>query len=466
MVTLALLLGPIAGERAVAEPVRCLAESTSEPLNLSDAVIAALSHEPHLNLAREDVHESTADVRSSKTAFLPKGQLLVDDERFDPHGAAAPVTVVGNNILGGTRTYSAYGSVSISWNIMNSGRDLAAYHGALAGLRASDAALFSQLDDTLSGVLKAYAELHESHLSVEQKGVALDRLKAIAARSEERFRHGDGTTIAIGQAREAALDAEQTMNQACNSLTTKSLALAKALGVRLPANHVLLATSAVPNLPATLADLTDPQPVIEQDPEVVSAKEKVTQAESALKQTHAAFGPSISLDARRDYLGQNTDSLSAANNGIGPNSYRIGVSVVQPLFPFTSESSAITKARSELHKAQIAVEQARGDADARLRTAIAAQQEASASYRAALLSVEEASQVVALTRSLRKAGRTDLDNLEHAELDLEKSKLDAATLESNRNMADWDAARAFYATRFARVILHMLGIEMTNEVPN
>lgn len=455
----------IAADMEVPEP-KCVAVSASQSLTLTDAVIQSLSNEPHLILAREDVAESKADLKAARTPFLPKGQLIVDDERFVPSNAAAPVTVVGNNILGGTRTYSAYGSVSVSWNILSSGRDMAGFRAAQAGVRASDAALYGQLDDTLSGLLKAYADVYEARLTVDQQSKAVDRLRAIESRSEQRFRQGDGTTIAVGQARSAALDAERTLNQTCSGLTEKSLALAKAIGVQLPAGELLLATSELPALAAAVVDSSDPTAAVENDPEVISAKEKVTEAEAGLRQTHAAFGPSIEIDARRDYLGQDVDSLSLANHAIAPNSYRVGVSLIQPLFSFTTESSAIDKARVALRKAQVSTNQARGDADAKLRTAIAAQVEADASYRAAQSSVTEAQQVVELTVSLYKAGRTDMDSVEHAELDLEKVQTEFRTMASHRLLANWDVARAFQATRFAYALLHQLGIEFPDALPN
>ena len=45
--------------------------------------------------------------------------------------------VVGNNILGGPETRSGYGSLALSWKVMNSGRDVAGLHSAIAGVHAA-----------------------------------------------------------------------------------------------------------------------------------------------------------------------------------------------------------------------------------------------------------------------------------------------------------------------------------------
>jgi outer membrane protein len=429
-------------------------------VSLADAIVQSLRSEPHLIMVRQDVIESKADVTAALAPFLPKAQITVDEERFVPSNGFAPVTVVGNNILGGAKTYSAYGSIAISWNILSSGRDVAGYKGALATVRASKASLYGELDDTLSAVLKGYADVYETKLSIDQQKRSLDLLREIEHRAEERYEHGDGTTIAIGQSREAALDAEKTLNDSCRGLTEKSASLAKAMGVRLPVNRLLVATSALPEAPAQSLDAGAIDSSVESDPNVVSANEKIAAAEQKLKQTHAAFGPTMSIDARRDYLGQDIDSLSAANNIIAPNSYRIGISFSQPIFPFAAELGAMWKAKAEVRRAQAVTEQARIDADGKLRMAVSASLEAQASYRAARANLLEAQGVLTLTESLRQAGRTDLDDLAHARIDLQKAQAQADTLLSQALLAKWELERSFQATQFPAVLLSRLNIEL------
>jgi outer membrane protein TolC len=463
---LAVTGSPDAGWAQAVPESKCAAANAFQPISLTDAVVQSLSNEPHLIIARLDVVESKADLKAAKTPFLPKAQLIFDNERFVPSGAAAPVTVVGNNILGGTGAYSAYGSIGVSWNIISSGRDMAGYRGAKAEVRSSNAALQSQLDDTLSELLKGYADVFETRLNVDQQSRALDSLRDIEGRADERYRHGNGTAIAIGQARAAALDAERTLNQTCRTLTEKSVALAKAIGVRLPAGQLLLATSRLPDASSAGLSPADAEAAVESDPAVISAKEKVTVAEEKLKQARAAYGPSVSIDARRDYLGQDADSLSGANHTIGPNSYRVGVSFIQPIFPFTSEASAVDKARAELRRAETLADQARMEVDSKLRTTMSAKVEVESSYRAAQSSFTAAQQIFELTESLYKAGRTDLDSLEHSRMDLEKIQVDLLTLASQRAVANWDVERALLSARFAPAFLHQLGIEFSDVLPN
>ncbi len=234
------ILGALSGHPGVAEDLHdatgpaCDAAKTAMPVSLASALVEALQNEPHVIVARQDLAESKAAATAAVAPFLPKGQLIVDEGRFVPNNPFQPVTVIGSNVLGGSKAYSAYAAITISWNIMSSGRDIAGLRAAREDVHASTDALHSQFADTLSGVLKAYSEVYEASIALSQQEQSLVLLKAISHRAEERYQHGDGTTIAIGQARGAALDAEKSINETCRSLTEKSSALAKAAGIRLP----------------------------------------------------------------------------------------------------------------------------------------------------------------------------------------------------------------------------------------
>jgi outer membrane protein TolC len=428
-------------------------------IELADVVGLSLRFQPQLIIARQDTVESRSDARAASAPFLPSVQLAVIDEQYAPSNGGGPVVVVGNTVLGGTQTKSAYGSISLSWNLMNSGRDLAAYRGAQAEVRAAFFGLDSQLADTLTGVLQAYADLYEAELAARNQADAVGVLKAIQARAAERYQNGHGTAISIGQARVAALDAEQSLNRACRKVSERSAALAQSAGIRVSAQQMLFAQEPVPMPivdPGTRAPL---DAVVESTPAVMAAKEKVVQAEAKLHQTQRAFGPSLSLSVRRDYLGQDADSFAAANHHIAPNDYRVGLSFEQPLFPLVSEAAAVSKARAEFRKAQASYEQSRLDAGTRFWNALSAQREAEASYAAAKASYAESQRVLTLTESLYRAGRTDLDNVQHAQMDKDKADTDVRTLESRRAFAQWAAARSLRPGEFAQMIFQQLHLE-------
>jgi outer membrane protein TolC len=425
-----------------------------------DAVRQSLSAQPQLIVAQQEVIESRSDVRAAVAPFLPTVTALLQDEKYVPANGGGPVIVVGNNVLGGPQTRSAYGSLNLTWNVMNSGRDVAGLRSAMAGVHAASFGLDSQLSDTLSGVLQAYADLYEAEVDAAHQAGATAVLKELHARTQERFRNGNGTTVAIGQARSAELDAEQSLNRACRTVVEKSAALAEAVGIRIPAEQRLAASQPLPMPLIDLGALSALDDLVENTPAVAAAKAKVAAATAKFQQAKRGFGPSITFSARREYLGQAVDSYGAANHHIGPSDYRVDLGIEQPLFPVATEVAAVDRARAELRKAQAGYDQARIEAETKLRGALSMQREAEASFIAAKTSLGESRQVLALTESLYHAGRTDLDNVQHAQMDRDKAEAQTRTLASRRASAEWAAARALQPSQFPNVLFGQLHLQV------
>jgi outer membrane protein TolC len=455
----------LAYESAPSMARACNDDGKPRAVDLAEAVVGSLSHEPQLMVAREDVMEARSDVTGALAPFMPSIQFALVEEKYVPSNSASPVIVVGNTVLGGAQTKSAYGALSLSWNIMNSGRDIAAYHGAQANLRAASSGLDSQLADTLTGVLQAAADAYEAQVAVRGEASALVGLNAILSRADERFRNGHGTTVAIGHARAAALDAEQSLNRSCRTLAEKSATLARAIGIRVPAQERLSMDAPLPLPTPSVASEFDLDASIDSAPAVVEAREKLDAAQAKLREAQRAFGPTMSLSVRRDYLGQDPASFANANHHIAPNDYRVGLSIEQPLFPFDSEVAQVGKARAQVRKAEAGYEQAWLEAQTKSRSVLSAQREAAASYVAAKASLGESERVLALTQSLYHAGRTDLDNVEHAQMDRDKAETDVLTLASKRALAEWTATRALQPRTFPDVLFRQLHLHVEARDP-
>ena len=276
----------------------CSDAGIPQPVQLADAVRQSLSTQPQLIAAQQDVVESRSDVRAAVAPFLPTVTASVMDEKYVPANGGGPVIVVGNNVLGGPETRSGYGSLALSWNVMNSGRDVAGLHSAIAGVHAASLGLDSQLSDTLSGILQAYADLYEAEIDAANESAATEVLKEIHARAEERFSNGNGTTLAIGQARTSELDAEQSLNKACRTVVEKSAALAEAVGIRIPARQRLTAAQPLP-MPVPVieaGDLDSLDEIVENTSTVAAAKAKVDAAAAKFQQAKRSFGPVTSRD--------------------------------------------------------------------------------------------------------------------------------------------------------------------------
>ena len=433
----------------------CSDNQPIQQVELPATVTQALAQQPQLQIAHANVLASQSNVKAAKGAFLPQIGLSAVEEKFTPSNGNTPVVVVGNTVLGGPQIKSAYASLGLKWNLWNDGRDVAALHGAQAGVRSAGYGVDEQLDDTLLGVLKAYADLYEAEVIARSDAEAAAGLAAIRKRAEQRYARGYGTEVAVGQARVDALNAEQTLNGACRDLDDKSAALAQAMGVELSSIHRLY-TLEPPLQPDPEADANTLDDLVDASPGVAEARENVLAAQDALKKARGEYGPTLTLSVQRDFLGQDPYSFERANHHIGPADWRIGLEFTQPLFPTNSESADVEKAHADLSKAQASYREARIDAQTKLLGAISARNAAERSFQSAAASVSDAEHVLALTEAQYHAGRKDLDAVEHAKMDLDAAQANVEKLGAQRALAEWTAERAQFPQQFPIVLLRQL----------
>lgn len=447
------------GDIAAANVALCNDGEPTQPLGLPVAVAQTLNLEPQLLIAQANELASRSDLEAATAGFLPKVDLSAEDERYVPSNANSPIVVVDNTVLGGAQTKSAYASLSLQWNLWSDGRDLAAFRGAKAGIRAAAHGLDEQLDETLIGVLKAYSDLYATEVTARNDAQAATALEAIRARAQKRYLQGYGTEVDVGQARIHALNAAQTLSGACRDLDDKSAALAKAVGLEMSALRELRVAAPPEPISNSLRGRTLGE-LVGSSPAVAEARENMLAARMKLHQAFGEFGPKISFSVQRDYLGQNTDSFGRANRRIAPEDYRVGLEFEQPLFPLASEGSDVERARAELRKAQASYRQAILDAQTKVAEALSSRREAERSYEAAQSSLADAEQVLELAEAQYRAGRKDLDAVAHARMDRDAAETDLEKLDSERALAEWTAERALFPRQFPVMLLRRLHLHV------
>jgi outer membrane protein TolC len=76
----------------------------------------------------------------------------------------------------------------------------------------------------------------------------------------------------------------------------------------------------------------------------------------------------------------------------------------------------------------------------------------------------DAERILGLTESQFRAGRTDLDNVEHARLDRDKVRATVETLKSQNALALWALTRATRPEEFSAMVLQQLHVELTDQL--
>ena len=437
----------------------CEDEEPVQHLDLPAAVAQTLNLQPKLLIAEANELASRSELKAATAGFLPQIDLSAVDERYVPSNGSAPVVVVDNTVLGGAQTKSAYGSLSLQWNLWNDGRDVAAYRGAKAGIRAAGNGVDRQLDDTLLGVLKGYSDLYAAEVMVRSDAYAAEALEEVRADAASRYARGYGTEVAVGQARIEALRAAQTLNGACRDLEDKSASLAATVGLEM---RVLrrLSVDAPPEPSMSSLGGSMVGVLVASSPVVAQARDNVDAARMKLRQALGEFGPKISLSVRRDYLAQDPNSFGRANHHIAPADYRVALEFEQPLFPLASEGSDVDRARAEVRKAEASYQQALLDVQTKMAAALSARREAERSYEAAQSSLSDAQQVLDLTQAQYHAGRKDLDAVQHAAIDRDAAEAELEKLSSQRALAEWTAERALLSQQFPGMLLRQLQLHV------
>jgi outer membrane protein TolC len=422
------------GDKLAGRPVCSTAQAKA--IAIADVLEVALESQPQLLIAQEAVEKARANLIAARSPFLPSVTLSLQSERFVPSTITQPVQI-GNTIVGGTNaTKTTYGSVGLNWNLYGGGRDAAGYRASQSDLRASQAGLTHQIDDTVAGVLTAYTDIYKAQRDADAQARMLVLQQSIEQRAEQQFKQGTTTTLAIAQAQTSVLETSRALYQACRTVADKSAALAQAVGLHLEFDQLYQIDEPLPEPIDHSINNLEWAKIVQDDPAVVAAKDSVAAADYKLKQAKAAYGPTVSLEGRKDYLGQDVESWRAANH-ITPNSYRIGLQIQQPILPLTSEYSAVRAAKSDLRKAQASYEQALLDVEAKYHTAFNASREADASLTAAEHSLAQANELLSLTQSLFASGRVDKDKVEQAQIVVAKATSAVSQATSEQRLAHW-----------------------------
>lgn len=397
-------------------PAPCEQGATVKEVSFEEAMTVAYTGNPQLLAVRQEVNKAAAGVLGAWTGFLPALNFSMVGERFVSYIPGATPVAVNNTIVGGQASvYTSYPSLSVNWNFYSGGKDVAGYRGAKADERAANDDVRDKTGSTLAAAISAYGDLVKAQYSATQQRESILLLRRIAERTLSRYGQGRENLVAVDQARTRAAQAERTYFDACKAISDKSSGLAQALGLKMGAALLLRAsTDAIPVAPELIGNAAQFDAVVDQDPGVVAARERIESAQQKLEQAWAAVKPTLGLFGRYDGLGQSRGSFDAAFNATGRNSYQVGLVLQQPLGPFTAETAAIQSAQSDVRKAEALLSAAQVDAGARLRSALNSKQQATRALEAAHESALRAVEARGLTEQLNRAGRTNEDSVDQS----------------------------------------------------
>lgn len=395
---------------------------------LKDALAKAYASNPTLQGARATLRATDENVPINRAGSLPSLSTTgTYTETVDPAGSSAGPDRVGSAQLSLSMPVFAGGSVR------NGIR--AAETRVLAGradLRASESGLFSQ-------VVAAYMDVIQNEALVGLTRNNVQVLQVNLQATSDRFEIGDLTRTDVAQ------------SQARLALAQGDLQTAEANLIRARENYIALVGDApgalqppppLPGLPATPDTAVDV--ALENNPDLIGAKERATAAGIDIKVAGAARLPTVSLTAGgtyQDYLG----SLPSALSAVTPNSTSgatVGARITIPLFQGGRPAAQERQAQA---RASAALEQVIGTE----RQVVAQTRSAYSTWRAANALIESSQAAVdAATLSLEGVraensvgNRTILDILD-AQQELLRSQVALVTARRNAYVAGFSLLSA------------------------
>jgi outer membrane protein TolC len=350
--------GFLAFALVVAIPADVSARQQSPIVTLDEAVDLALRVSPTMAQRQGAVQTAESAERTNGWAsYLPfvqlsSGAARASSDRFDPN--------TNTVVSGSSDSYNA--RVSTGFDLFTGFRRGAAHDQAVAGSNAAEALLVQSRFQVALSAKQAFFDVLRGDETIRSAEATLQRAQQGLLAAEQRLVVGSATRsdslraqLEVMQARQALLSAQH-----------RRQAAAFALGAMIGFDGAVSADRNTTTEPTPLA-LDDDELValaISASPAVQSAAASHEANAAAIGVARASYLPSLSVSG--NYTWNNTD---LALNG-GRTSWNTGLSLSYPLFNRFTREDNFERAKVNARSTQYALDDARRQARAGVRTAI------------------------------------------------------------------------------------------------
>lgn len=331
------------------------ANAATTEVTLDDAIIRAQQHAPELAQANGAVRTADAAKLTAIGAWLPTlsasaGSSLGGhgvDPTVGTSAADAPLAV-------GSSTPSLNGGVSASIDLFSGGRTLAQGRAAQAQFEAANAQLISQKALVTLNVTRAFSDEERAEALLGVASSRVDRAQQEMDAATKRAQVGNATKSDQLRAQLELNTAKDAQSQAQTELHSARFALGKLIGVDGEAD----AKSLGPVQPQPLSIGHDQliDELVTSAPVVRAAVAAQNAADASMASAHAAYLPSLKLNASYDV---STHAVGQSNLS---NGWSVGLGLSFPIFDgFKREESVVradvaqTVAQSQLDAVKLSI---------------------------------------------------------------------------------------------------------------
>lgn len=338
-------------------------------------------------------------------------------------------------------------TLELKWLLFDFGRRKSQVEEAAQNARAADFGLTAEQDRLIFDVSKAYFDATSSQGKVRAAEKALHAARMTEEAVTDQRSHGRATVVQVAQAHRQAAAAQLALTKTSGDAETAFATLVATVGLP-PGSRFELLSPKDSGLDGeqplqTLNALIDE--AMQSRPDIQSAMSKIAAAQAKLDTAHAAYHPTISIQAQvLQNIGE-TSSDGSPYSPINRTGDSIFVAFELPLFDGGNRSTNVALAVSQKTQAE--------DALAATRNTVA--QQVVESYSNLKTSLDNRREAVAYTKAAELAYQASLDSYRHglsSVTDLTNDEAALAQAEANQEDADANVlvARAALALALGR----------------
>ena len=397
------------------------------PLTFPEAVRIARGRNGALVRANAEIRAAKARVDQQKAAFYPTvtPRYAYTDTRNGLVGT--------QSTTGGRLDFVTQGAqVAFAYTLFDTGQRQLALSGQRAAFGLTEANAIVTLRSTLLSVEQQYLETLRAQELLRTAESTRDRAKVILDQTELRARVGDVARIQILQARTDFLNAEVSVVQAQNRVTSNAATLRALVGIEDAASVPTLEGTSIPDVEPEPRELeTVVQEGLAARPDLAARRYALDQQRQAVRLSRVNASFQFSIDANYVYsLTDRADNSQAS------------LVLSYPLFDGGLRRAQARESQALFDASEADLVQARRDARAEIETAYNLLTQNARRTAAATQAVETARQNYEAARQSQRLGAGTL-------VDVTTAQLSLVTSETNLIEAKYDELIASLQLRVA-----------------
>lgn len=413
----------------------------SHAYSLQDLIQLALNISPKNEEARQEALQAHLATTLVKSEYAP--QLNLKTLAGNEH---TPLAITHNVSPRGyivSSSREVIPSLQLKWLLFDFGRKRGQLEEARQNALAADSALLGEQDKLVFDVSKAYFDTTSSQGKVRAAQQALRAAQLTEDAIADQRQHGRATVVQVAQAHRQTAAMQVALTKAAGDAQSAFATLVTTVGLP-PESQFELITPKDPTVQGTalrtLRSLIDE--AMQSRPDILAAQSKVAAAEAKVDAAHAAYRPTISIQAQVFQNIGKTSSDGQPYSTVDLTGNSVFVAFELPLLDGGARATNVSLAISERAQAEDALADAKNQAT----------EEIVQSYSDLKTSLDNHQQALDYTKAADLAYQASLDSYKHGlsnVTDLTNDEAALAQAESSQEDADADVLIAQAAVALA-----------------